>query len=237
MNKLGIGLLSKPAEWIPPLPGSILWQLDPESGITESGGLVSEWASRRGAFDPTAVGSARPVWDGTSVEFDGVDDAVTQAASPLTNPDGAAQFTIAGWCRPNSVASTMSLVETGFFPNGILLISFAAGLSIYVGNNLATWSGGPLATGVWQFRAATYNGTRALGDRMRLYAGATVAPVAPSVDGVAVTTVPVAAGTAFAGGRATQFYDGALASWLMYSNIELNLAQLQLVAVGTAPPP
>lgn len=213
-----------------PQSQALLWWLDPRRIAATP---VDVWPARVGTFSPTAAGAARPTWDGTSVDFDGVDDALTQASSPATNPDGAVRFTLAGWCRPDSVATTVSLVETGFFPNGILLISFATGLTIYVGGNVASWPGGPLATGVWQFFAASYDGSRALGNRMLLYTGATVGLVTPTVDSVTATTVPVGAGTALTGGRSTQFYDGRLGDWLLWSGVELSLSELQQVANAT----
>lgn len=213
-----------------PQSQALLWWLDPRR-ITAT--PVDVWPARVGAFNGSAAGGARPTWDSTSVDFDGIDDALTQASSAATNPNGATRFTLAGWCSPDSVATTVSLVETGFFPDGILLISFATGLSIYVGSNLATWPGGALATGTWQFRAASYDGSRALGDRMRLYAGTTVAAVTPTTDGVTATTVPVGAGTAFTGGRSTQYFNGKLGDWLLWSGVELSLSELQQVANAT----
>jgi hypothetical protein len=215
-----------------PQADKLLWYLDPRYGISAS--PVDAWASKRGAFSPTAAGALRPTWDGSSVDFDGTDDALTQAASAATSPNGATKFTIAGWCNPDSVATTVSLVETGSFPDGILLISFATGLSIYVGGNAAFWPGGALATGTWQFFAASFDGSRALGDRMRLYTGSTVALVTPTSDAVPVTAVPVGAGTALVGGRSTQFYNGKLGDWLLWSGVELTLAELQNVATRTA---
>lgn len=92
------------------------------TGLTVVGGGVSRWEDVRGtATYPnnslTAAGSLRPSWDGTSVNTDGVDDALATAA--LAALDLSAQ---------NYTVTAALAVSLGTAGNYIVVIRNAAGL-------------------------------------------------------------------------------------------------------------
>lgn len=65
---------------------------DVRAGVTDAGGVASQWADVRGAgFGPalTAAGAARPTWDGSVLTFDGAAHVLGTAASSLFVVSGA----------------------------------------------------------------------------------------------------------------------------------------------------
>ena len=212
-----------------PLEGRVLWWQDPRVAPP---GLVSSLPSRIGTFTPTAAGALRPTADGVSIEFDGVDDALQLIASAATNPSGATKFTVAFWIRPDTVAVTFVPLETGFYPNGILVQSTPTGLNLFVGALNCQLP--VLTAGVWQFVAFTCDLSRPINTRARGFRGEpTVVEQTLAYDNIAVTTVPVAAGMSGIGGRSTVYFDGRLSSVLVWIGVELTAAELQEVADAT----
>ncbi len=231
---LGLGLPFTAGRRGLPQADKLLWWLDPRVGIAAS--PVDSWAAKRGAFTPTAAGAARPTWDGTSVTFDGTDDALTVAASDAIHPAGASKFTLFAWVNPTSLSGTAGIVlETGTYPNSLQLqcASGAAATEIYVGALQARWPAA-LTAGVWTAVAVTYDGSRALGSRCRLFVGApTIVEVSPSLDNVNTATVPAASGTARLGGRTGGWYPGRVGDALLWNGVELTGPELQQVVNAT----
>lgn len=228
---LGFGLPFTAGRGVPiPQAQALLWWLDPRRIAASP---VDSWASRRGSFAPAAAGGARPTWDGTSVNFDGTDDALTATAGPGTNPDGAGKFTLACWANPDSVAASAVVLETADYPNSILLLSAPTYIDVFVGS-LSCRFPTAMTAGSWGFYAIAYDGSRALGSRGRLYRGEpTVVEEVPSADNVNVTTVPTATGTARVGGRSTVFFDGKIGDAFLWSGVELSAQELQQVVNAT----
>lgn len=217
-----------------PQAGSILWYLDPRAGIAAS--PVDAWSARVGAFSPTAAGAARPTWDGSSVIFNGTTQLLTQATSTAIHPEGATRFTIAGWTRAVSLPASVVLFETSSTTNGITVAAFGAGnVSVLLGG--ATVVVAPLPIATWTFRAWTFDLSRALGAKARVYRAdsGTVAEVAPVSDTIANTAVLATSGTA-GFGRTGALIHGSLGNWALWSGVELTLAELQAFAALTVPP-
>lgn len=229
---LGLPFTAGRGQWVPPQADSLLWQLDPRAGIAAS--PVDAWTAKRGAFSPTATLTARPTWDGTSVEFDGVDDALTIATTAAIHPSGATKFSLLTWVYPVAPTATAGIVlETGTYPNSIQLQFGTAACDIFVGTLQARWPAVP-TTGVWTALCATYDGSRSAGSRMRLFVGApTVVEVSPASDAVNVTALPAASGTARIGGRTGGWYPGKKGDSFFWSGIELVAGEFQQVVNAT----
>lgn len=207
-----------------PHQDKLLWRLDPRR-IT--GTPVDSWPARIGSFSPTASGGARPAWDGSSVDFDGTDDALTQAASAATNPDGETKFTLGLWVRPDSVAANAVVLETADYSTSILVLSTPTHIDVFVGS-LNTRFPAPMTVGAWGYYAISYDGSRALNSRARLYRGEpTVVEVTPAFDNINVSAVPAATGTARIGGRSTVFFDGKVGEGQLWKGVELPAPELQ----------
>jgi hypothetical protein len=214
-----------------PQAQALLWRKDPRL-VTAS--PVDAWPSTVGTFSPTAAGGARPTWDGTSVTFDGTDDALTVATSAAIHPSGATKFSLLAWVYPVTPTATAGIVlETGTYPNSIQLQFSTLALDIFVGAAGARWPAVPTA-GVWTALCATYDGSRALGSRMRLFVGApTVVEVTPTSDAVAAAALPAASGTARLGGRTGGWYPGKEGDILLWNGVELTAAEFQQVVNAT----
>lgn len=231
---LGLGLPFTAGRWAGiPQADSLLWWLDPRRIAATP---VDSWPARVGSFSPTAAGGARPTWDGTSVTFDGTDDALTVATSAAIHPSGAAKFSVAAWVKPTSLSATSGIIlETGTYPNSLQLqcASGVAATELYVGSLQARWPTA-LTAEVWAFVAATYDGSRSPGSRCRLFVGApTVVEVSPALDNVNTATLPAASGTARIGGRTGGWYPGSVGDAFLWSGVELTSGELQQVVNAT----
>lgn len=211
-----------------PEPQSVLWWLRDRD---LAAGEVAAWSPIVGGLAPTGGAGVRPFNYLDGVEFDGTNDALTQAAGATTNPDGATQITVAFWVKPTTVSGNMVLFETAGYPNGVLVQSTSAGLQVFVGTlNCQTT---PLVAGIWQFCAVTFDLTRPVNQRARAFRGEpTVVESALAYDNVNVTSVPVASGTAAVGGRSTVYFQGSLGDIVVLSK-ELTIDQLRQVADET----
>lgn len=228
---IGVGLPFGVSARRLPYQDQLLWWLDPRR-ITAT--PVDSWPARVGTFSPTASGGARPVWDGTSVDFDGTDDALTIAASAATNPDGATKFTLAWWANADSVAANAVVLETATAFNGLLVLSAPTYIDIFAGSAQVVRFPSAMTVGAWAFYALTVDLGRSTGSKCRLFRGEpTVAEVTPTSDNIAISSMPAASGTAVAGGRSTVFFDGKIGDAFLWSGVELSAAELQQVVNAT----
>ena len=241
MSRLGLGILAAPAK--PPAFASMILWLDPEVGVTESGGFVDSWASRVGSAVFSAVGAARPAYNGSYLDFDGVDDFLSRAADANSHPVNAPIFTWAGWTR--RATSNLEVIYSSvplFTASGGIFVQDSANVSRqYYPNVSGNWTlGSPLPLGSWVFRAAAYDSSLPLGSRMTVYEGATpstVALVAPGLD-TSVGPAGPAAGTSCVGRDADlgRYFGGDVATMGVWSGTSLTLPQAAAFAALSAPP-
>ena len=220
-----------------PQAASLLWSMDPAFGIISAVGLVSSWTSRYGSSVFSAAAGLQPVLGNGHLDFDGVNDSLTAAYSTAIHPAGATKVTVATWLRFDVMAAAIAVLGTsGVYGEGIWLI-FDAGYYDWV-------VGGPAGdvtrvttkhpAGVWQFVAMTWDGARAAPNKVRTYYGTTtVAQITPGLDENVLTSIPASSGAAFIGGNAT--FNGQQGPVLLWSGVELTLAELQQVAAMTRP--
>lgn len=227
----------------PPQYANMIMWLDPTQGITESGGLVSAWASRVGAAVFSAAGAARPAIGAGYVEFDGTDDYMSRTADAQSHPVSQPVCSWGAWVwRTLGGADRVVFTSVPLFTasGGVFIQDGAASRQYYV-NNAGSWNRTTsLATGSWVFRSVVYDSTLTLGSRTKVYEGATpgaVALVAATTD-TSVGNTGVAGGTSCIGRDAGlgRYFSGRIGHMGLWSGAALTLAELQAFSALTVPP-
>lgn len=233
--------IAAPTPAVPQFASMIMW-LDPAYGITESGGLVSAWASRVGSAVFSAAGGARPTLGAGYLDFDGAANVMTRPADAQSHPAGAGLSTFAAWVWADSIATTLKApFATATDVNGVWYQ-----VTSVINVQYATFGAGSHAATTrnfteagWRFIAGVFNGSLAPGSRIIQYYGESVggiALVAGSESG-ATATVPAAAGDSSLGSDSSysRFWDGRLGNVGLWSGAALTAAELAQFATATAP--
>lgn len=226
---------------LPPQASALSLWLDPDVGITQSGGFVDSWASRVGSAVFTATTTTRPTANAGYVAFDGTDDYMTRTADAQSHPASVATFTWGAWVWSNAAALQVIYSSVPFFTgSGGILVQNGATSYQYYANASGSWNRTVApASGSWVFRAMVYDSSLALGARLAVYEGASptaVALVAPAAE-TSVGNTGAAAGTSDIGRDAGlgRFFGGRVASMYLYPSVKLSLAELQALAAVKVP--
>lgn len=226
----------------PPQASALSLWLDPDVGITQSGGFVDSWASRVGSATFTGTTTTRPAYTPGYLTFDGTDDFLSRTADAQSHPASVATFTWGGWTW--RTASALSVIYSSvplFTGSGGILVQDNAGVSRqYYANSAGNWTiNAFLATGAWVFRAIVYDSALALGSRLAVYEGTSPSAVALVTPGTetSVGNTGAAAGTSDIGRDAGlgRFFGGRVASMYLYPSVKLTLAELQALASVKVP--
>jgi hypothetical protein len=219
----------------------IMW-LDPDYGVTTSGALVTDWASRVGSAVFTAAGAARPTLGAGYVDFDGTSNVMTRTADAQSHPGGAGLSTFAAWVWADSIATTLKApFATSTDGNGVWYqvtsvinvqySTFGAGTHVATTRNF-TESG-------WRFVAGVFNGSLAPGSRIVQYYGESVGGIAlvAGSEAGATATVPAAAGNSSIGSDTSysRRWDGRIGNFGLWSGAALTAAELTQFAQATVP--
>lgn len=240
MSRLGLGLLARPKS--PPLMSNLLVWLDPDVGVTDTGGLVDAWASRVGAAVFTAAGAARPTRSAGYISFNG-STLLSRPSDAASHPAGVSRMTYAAWIYRSGSGFLVWYSGTnyaGAAAGGGYLQDYVgvARYPIPAGDTFETIAG-DVALNTWIFRAWTFDGTQPAGSRIVAYEGATPATVAvvAGAESGAQTVTPAHIGNSYvgAGGAGSRNANGRKASCYIYQDAALSLSQLQDLAAFKVP--